>query len=620
MKGNCFLCGKDAFVTFITDKGIALYICYSCYKFNNKNFRKLNNDSNLESDVVYNVTKFLTRHINNLEIIKSKIKHHFSESFPWDEVVKNAKKYQQMFPIKRYGAPPKHRLKKREWFKIDIPKTIPIKVISKEDKIYNQLSQLDSPNKFDSELLFGNMELFLKSSKSPNGEDFRIFELLHRKINGHFTGIIAINLELAKKIIQEFEPLYNGLKYNLYYDKYNNQYSEWKSILKKYEEKAAAKKRYIKLIDDITSGLDIKRSLDDILKGFHFLEESARAGDFKPNKYKLFKSFHNKIVQYHSQLLDISINTAIKLIVSTKPLYEDIIYIENGNLDKRLWNEYQEIKNKAKLRLAEIKGIRKEKSLKIIGAKEKDNIKVESTELIKTNLPKEPEIIEINDILNFFQEHAWREINNRKRGLPGGDWYGEIENPKLNEYGYDYYTIWEKRAVYHCQVWKEKQKKNAYNFSFVDGAKFPNSLLYTYILCSLADILSDRQKHSSNGRMARKKEVFRSASKEKTVYYPLTRLSINSNPKSGSKQVISDRSAYFVSWHLRKLRVGSTASPAAQERALLIGGINNIPKGYTFIPPHWRGNVKDDSVKKVVTNLLTNSLSLTIESLLRSKK
>lgn len=388
--------------------------------------------------------------------------------------------------------------------------------------------------------------------------------------------------------------------------------------------------KFINILKSIDSAKSFINHADVILNNVHVLEFSARHIPIRQkvknkiitiqgNKeaYLAFITFHRKFDIYFKEIKILNFKKAVQIVESIEPIYEIIlkkigyptVEIRNRFLNWQLLLELEE-GNKEKKNFSNIEIKRQETSLEI---SEQNNIIAQ--------FPLESfETIEIKNILIFFQEHAWQEISKRKRGLPAGDWYSAINCSLLNKSGYDYFTVKERDSIYYAETWS-KDKYFKYDFQFRYNYKIEGSVLFTYILCAISDILADKYYPEENVKEGKHKlHPFIEINKNgiNSRYYPLGQQKNISAFKDNNNQITNEiRKGYMVSWHLRKLKPGYSSSNDAQKKALIHAGIIKLPEGFTFIKQHWRGGENSNVETRIITNILTDSLTKTLDSLVK---
>ncbi|MCG9969957.1 hypothetical protein L9W92_18345 [Pelotomaculum terephthalicicum JT] len=242
----------------------------------------------------------------------------------------------------------------------------------------------------------------------------------------------------------------------------------------------------------------------------------------------------------------------------------------------------------------------------------------------KLNLPDEPsefETYRLRNILNIFRQHAAQEIwFNRRYGLPGGHWHSPINSLILKKIGFHFFIAKEQRGVYRCKVIMANHK--TYHFSLAPDLKPPENLwldlLYTYVLCSISDMVRGcvpTRKAKMPGVKASGGEQKRSPQRERAKYLP-RKWTTNYSGKADENNRTHSYGGGYVPWHFRRIK--NNASEGARRKALLISGIVEIPSGFTYVSPHWRGKEHVDIKQRVITNQLTESFTLTFDKLIAS--
>lgn len=396
--------------------------------------------------------------------------------------------------------------------------------------------------------------------------------------------------------------------------KLNNKKISSEKLLLKRQKLLELKLSLENAIENINSAEDFISATSVIFKGIIILSASARFGNASFKGFRIFQLFHEKLNIYIKDIIQYNEDMAAKILEGIEPVYKVIseeTFLDDCLGDYKRWKTLLKNIKESNLHSLEFNNASTKKTIERVIL----NNNIHNLQLL------EPLHEEFKDILGFFQEHAWKEINARKHGLPGGDWYGSIDNNLLNRSNFYYYTIWEESGRFHSRIWPENKDGEGYYFNFGFCDKHPGSLLFTYILCSLADIFCER--HIMSGRGVSENSIkIKNTKQEKknTAYYPKRNYTANSKTtkENAKDKVKTIDTSYFVSWHFRQLRVNKKSSLEAKKKAMIIAGLSDLPEGFTFISPHWRGTGDNDLEKRIVTNRLTNSLTLTLEHLIKN--
>ena len=240
------------------------------------------------------------------------------------------------------------------------------------------------------------------------------------------------------------------------------------------------------------------------------------------------------------------------------------------------------------------------------------------------SLPEEPKAEQarsLRKVLEFYSDYNWNKVANNRYGLPGGEWFHGIEDEFLLNAGFERFTVTGNVLTgYACHVWL-KNSHETYKFILRKGPLPANhwlALLYVYILAAIADMGSGEfvphndhpqklslRSRSSSSTLAGKRVILR----PRKLSYRITKGSISTKTKR-------ERRGFYVGWFFRHCKV---RSKEAERKALVIAGILELPEGFTFVSPHWRGGKPDGAEREVVSTGMVESLTRTVRNLLKDE-
>jgi len=249
--------------------------------------------------------------------------------------------------------------------------------------------------------------------------------------------------------------------------------------------------------------------------------------------------------------------------------------------------------------------------------------------ILQHDLMNGDEFAGLERVLMFYFEYCWKTIDKNRYGLPGGQWFHKIGNEFLVDAGFERFTVdGNPLSGYICRVVYNKSEK-PYEF-MLNRKGLPENrviaLLHVYILAAIADM-------GSGEFVAPQKRVSRRSSAMANVYRVSAGSGVIRRPRRLSHRVsqhaivseaaqVADRvkrrtRSFYVSWFLRRC---NARSREAERKALIFAGIVELPEGFTFVSPHWRGGVgggSNNTEREVVSTRMVESLSKTVSALLK---
>lgn len=238
-----------------------------------------------------------------------------------------------------------------------------------------------------------------------------------------------------------------------------------------------------------------------------------------------------------------------------------------------------------------------------------------------------PNSLRNKEFFKEFQRMAYQVIENRRIGLPEGDWFYEFKE-KIYQIGAFYgfsasenkgiitavvnyakgehqFTIWPRQdQVFSC-LWEE--------------------LVYTNILGAIKDMLTVEVRaggYLKDYGIVKDKIV---VNKQRVKVKRFPRIKSIYKKRVGTKTKHNKGEPYPVSWFTRSLPKSPTAGPKARLKAAKTSGIayemwDTAYKGLTYMPPHWRNvplDKKEEYKNKTVINRLSQSFNLSLEIVLK---
>lgn len=201
-------------------------ICENCHTFNRSKFKGVFAEEDFNSMILYDVTRFMTKYVNNVEKTISKIRHYFSESFPWNDVSSKTKKYKREIKLKNHGFKPPTKPKKEY---INIDPNDKQKLEDLLNKINGYVDLITYANN-----IFSNILSLKLSARTIDDYYYSInlFYKLHSMLYHNFNNVLQTDKNIAKNYLNILGPIYE----QVLNQKENRKISTIQKILSQYNE------------------------------------------------------------------------------------------------------------------------------------------------------------------------------------------------------------------------------------------------------------------------------------------------------------------------------------------------------------------------------------------------